>query len=277
MGVKAPISLRINPDVDAKTHPYISTGLRDNKFGIAFDQASRVYQVAQELTNLDVVGIDCHIGSQLTEIEPFIDAVDRLLGLIDQLRAEGVNIKHLDVGGGLGVVYRDELPPGPSDYAKALLARLHNHPDLELIFEPGRAIAANAGILLTKVEFLKHTEHKNFAIIDAAMNDLMRPALYQAWQDIVPVIPREGEAHTYDMVGPICETGDFLGKDRSLVLEQEDLLAVRSAGAYGFTMSSNYNSRPRVAEVMVDGDKVHLVRQRESIESLWQLESILPE
>lgn len=177
----------------------------------------------------------------------------------------------------LGVVYRDELPPGPSDYAKALLARLHNHPDLELIFEPGRAIAANAGILLTKVEFLKHTEHKNFAIIDAAMNDLMRPALYQAWQDIVPVIPREGEAHTYDMVGPICETGDFLGKDRSLVLEQEDLLAVRSAGAYGFTMSSNYNSRPRVAEVMVDGDKVHLVRQRESIESLWQLESILPE
>ncbi|GAM72330.1 diaminopimelate decarboxylase [Vibrio sp. JCM 19236] len=277
MGVKAPISLRINPDVDAKTHPYISTGLRDNKFGIAFDQASRVYQVAQKLPNLDVVGIDCHIGSQLTEIEPFIDAVDRLLGLIDQLRAEGVNIKHLDVGGGLGVVYRDELPPGPSDYAKALLARLHNHPDLELIFEPGRAIAANAGILLTKVEFLKHTEHKNFAIIDAAMNDLMRPALYQAWQDIVPVIPREGEAHTYDMVGPICETGDFLGKDRSLVLEQEDLLAVRSAGAYGFTMSSNYNSRPRVAEVMVDGDKVHLVRQRESIESLWQLESILPE
>lgn len=277
LGVKAPISLRINPDVDAKTHPYISTGLRDNKFGIAFDQASRVYQVAQSLSNLDVVGIDCHIGSQLTDIEPFIDAVDRLLGLIDQLRAEGVNIKHLDVGGGLGVVYRDELPPGPSDYAKALLARLHNHPDLELIFEPGRAIAANAGILLTKVEFLKHTEHKNFAIIDAAMNDLMRPALYQAWQDIVPVIPREGEAHTYDMVGPICETGDFLGKDRSLVLEQEDLLAVRSAGAYGFTMSSNYNSRPRVAEVMVDGDKVHLVRQRESIESLWQLESILPE
>lgn len=277
MGVTAPISLRINPDVDAKTHPYISTGLRDNKFGIAFDQASRVYQVAQSLPNLDVVGIDCHIGSQLTDIEPFIDAVDRLLGLIDQLRAEGVNIKHLDVGGGLGVVYRDELPPGPSDYAKALLARLHNHPDLELIFEPGRAIAANAGILLTKVEFLKHTEHKNFAIIDAAMNDLMRPALYQAWQDIVPVIPREGEAHTYDMVGPICETGDFLGKDRSLVLEQEDLLAVRSAGAYGFTMSSNYNSRPRVAEVMVDGDKVHLVRQRESIESLWQLESILPE
>lgn len=251
--------------------------MRDNKFGIAFDQASRVYQVAQNLPNLDVVGIDCHIGSQLTDIEPFIDAVDRLLGLIDQLRAEGVNIKHLDVGGGLGVVYRDELPPGPSDYAKALLARLHNHQDLELIFEPGRAIAANAGILLTKVEFLKHTEHKNFAIIDAAMNDLMRPALYQAWQDIVPVIPREGEAHTYDMVGPICETGDFLGKDRSLVLEQEDLLAVRSAGAYGFTMSSNYNSRPRVAEVMVDGDKVHLVRQRESIESLWQLESILPE
>ncbi|WP_261816375.1 diaminopimelate decarboxylase [Vibrio gallicus] len=277
MGVKAPISLRINPDVDAKTHPYISTGLRDNKFGIAFDQASRVYQIAKGLPHLNVVGIDCHIGSQLTEMEPFIDAVDRLLTLIDGLKAEGIDIKHLDVGGGLGVVYRDELPPGPSDYAKALLARLHNHPELELIFEPGRAIAANAGVLLTKVEFLKHTPDKNFAIIDAAMNDLMRPALYQAWQDIVPVKPRDGEAKTYDIVGPICETGDFLGKDRSLVLQQNDLLVVRSAGAYGFTMSSNYNSRPRVAEVMVDGDKIHLVRQRESLESLWQLESLLPE
>jgi diaminopimelate decarboxylase len=192
-------------------------------------------------------------------------------------RAEGVDIKHLDVGGGLGVVYRDELPPQPSDYAKALLARLENHPELELIFEPGRAIAANAGVLLTKVEFLKHTEHKNFAIVDAAMNDLMRPALYQAWQDIIPVSPREGEAVTYDLVGPICETGDFIGKDRSLVLEQNDLLAVRSAGAYGFVMSSNYNTRPRVAEIIVDGDKAHVVRQRESLQSLWELESILPE
>ncbi|CAH0527389.1 diaminopimelate decarboxylase [Vibrio hippocampi] len=277
MGVVAPISLRINPDVDAKTHPYISTGLRDNKFGIAFDRALEVYQFAASLEHLDVKGIDCHIGSQLTEIDPFIDATDRLLALIDNLKEKGINIKHLDVGGGLGVVYRDEQPPQPSDYAKALLARLNNHPDLELIFEPGRAIAANAGVLVTKVEFLKHTEHKNFAIVDAAMNDLMRPALYSAWQDIVPVAPREGEAVTYDLVGPICETGDFIGKDRQLVLEAEDLLAVRSAGAYGFVMSSNYNTRPRVAEIMVDGDKAHIVRQRESLSSLWELEALLPE
>ncbi|ELL4669874.1 diaminopimelate decarboxylase [Vibrio fluvialis] len=277
MGVKAPISLRINPDVDAKTHPYISTGLRDNKFGIAFDRAPDVYRLAQRLENISIHGIDCHIGSQLTAIEPFIDATDRLLALIDSLKAEGINIKHLDVGGGLGVVYRDELPPQPSEYAKALLSRLANHQDLELIFEPGRAIAANAGLLLTRVEFLKHTEHKNFAIIDAAMNDLMRPALYQAWQDIVPVSPREGAALTYDLVGPVCETGDFLGKDRSLVLKQGDLLAVRSAGAYGFAMSSNYNTRTRAAEVIVDGDKTHLVRQREELSSLWALESLLPE
>ncbi|ENY8012589.1 diaminopimelate decarboxylase [Vibrio fluvialis] len=277
MGVKAPISLRINPDVDAKTHPYISTGLRDNKFGIAFDRAPDVYRLAQRLENISIHGIDCHIGSQLTAIEPFIDATDRLLALIDSLKAEGINIKHLDVGGGLGVVYRDELPPQPSEYAKALLSRLANHQDLELIFEPGRAIAANAGVLLTRVEFLKHTEHKNFAIIDAAMNDLMRPALYQAWQDIVPVSPREGAALTYDLVGPVCETGDFLGKDRSLVLKQGDLLAVRSAGAYGFAMSSNYNTRTRAAEVIVDGDKTHIVRQREELSSLWALESLLPE
>ncbi|NRF27740.1 diaminopimelate decarboxylase [Vibrio coralliilyticus] len=277
LGVKAPISLRINPDVDANTHPYISTGLRDNKFGIAFDRAPAVYQFAQGLENLTIKGIDCHIGSQLTDIEPFIDATDRLLALIDDLKAQGINIEHLDVGGGLGVVYRDELPPEPSEYAKALLGRLENHQDLELIFEPGRAIAANAGVLLTKVEFLKHTEHKNFAIIDAAMNDLMRPALYQAWQDIVPINPREGEPVTYDLVGPICETGDFLGKDRALVLQENDLLAVRSAGAYGFVMSSNYNTRTRVAEVMVDGNKAHLVRQREELSSLWALENILPE
>ncbi|HAV1415852.1 diaminopimelate decarboxylase [Vibrio parahaemolyticus] len=277
LGVIAPISLRINPDVDAKTHPYISTGLRDNKFGIAFDRAPEVYQFAQSLPNLNVQGIDCHIGSQLTRIDPFIDATDRLLALIDDLKAQGINIRHLDVGGGLGVVYRDELPPQPSDYAKALLGRLENHQDLELIFEPGRAIAANAGILLTRVEFLKHTEHKNFAIIDAAMNDLMRPALYQAWQDIVPVSPRNGEPQTYDLVGPICETGDFLGKDRALVLQEGDLLAVRSAGAYGFVMSSNYNTRTRAAEVMVDGNQSHLVRQREELTSLWQLEQILPE
>ncbi|EGR0909843.1 diaminopimelate decarboxylase [Vibrio parahaemolyticus] len=277
LSVIAPISLRINPDVDAKTHPYISTGLRDNKFGIAFDRAPEVYQFAQSLPNLNVQGIDCHIGSQLTSIDPFIDATDRLLALIDDLKAQGINIRHLDVGGGLGVVYRDELPPQPSDYAKALLGRLENHQDLELIFEPGRAIAANAGILLTRVEFLKHTEHKNFAIIDAAMNDLMRPALYQAWQDIVPVSPRNGEPQTYDLVGPICETGDFLGKDRALALQEGDLLAVRSAGAYGFVMSSNYNTRTRAAEVMVDGNQSHLVRQREELTSLWQLEQILPE
>lgn len=276
MGVIAPISLRINPDVDAKTHPYISTGLRDNKFGIAFDRAPEVYKFAQTLSNLDIQGIDCHIGSQLTDLTPFIDATDRLLALIDDLKAQGVNIRHLDVGGGLGVVYRDELPPQPSEYATALLSRLACHEELELIFEPGRAIAANAGILVTKVEFLKHTEHKNFAIIDAAMNDLMRPALYQAWQDIVPVAPREGEAQSYDLVGPICETGDFLGKDRDLVLEADDLLAVRSSGAYGFVMSSNYNTRTRAAEIMVDGDQVHLVRQREELSSLWELESILP-
>ncbi|GLT19017.1 diaminopimelate decarboxylase [Vibrio zhanjiangensis] len=277
LGVKAPISLRINPDVDANTHPYISTGLRDNKFGIAFDRAPAVYEFAQSLEHLDIQGIDCHIGSQLTDIEPFIDATDRLLALIDGLKTQGINIKHLDVGGGLGVIYRDELPPQPSDYAKALLGRLKNHQDLELIFEPGRAIAANAGVLLTKVEFLKHTEHKNFAIIDAAMNDLMRPALYQAWQDIVPVVPRAGETVTYDLVGPICETGDFLGKDRSLAIAENDLLAVRSAGAYGFVMSSNYNTRARVAEVMVDGSTTHLVRQREELSSLWALENILPE
>ncbi|QEO44812.1 diaminopimelate decarboxylase [Vibrio tarriae] len=277
LGVKAPISLRINPDVDAKTHPYISTGLRDNKFGITFDRAAQVYRLAHSLPNLDVHGIDCHIGSQLTALAPFIDATDRLLALIDSLKAEGIHIRHLDVGGGLGVVYRDELPPKPSEYAKALLDRLERHRDLELIFEPGRAIAANAGVLVTKVEFLKHTEHKNFAIIDAAMNDLIRPALYQAWQDIIPLRPRQGEVQTYDLVGPVCETSDFLGKDRDLVLQEGDLLAVRSSGAYGFTMSSNYNTRPRVAEVMVDGNKTYLVRQREELSSLWALESVLPE
>lgn len=277
LGVKAPVSLRINPDVDAQTHPYISTGLRDNKFGIAFERAPQVYRLAHSLEHIAVRGIDCHIGSQLTTIEPFIDATDRLLALIDQLAAEGISIQHLDVGGGLGVVYRNEQPPQPSDYAKALLERLRHHAHLELIFEPGRAIAANAGVLLTRVEFLKHTEHKNFAIIDAAMNDLMRPALYQAWQDIVPVVPRAGESITYDLVGPVCETGDFLGKDRDLVLAQGDLLAVRSSGAYGFTMSSNYNTRVRAAEVMVDNDQTYLVRQRESLSSLWALETILPE
>ncbi len=277
MGVIAPVSLRINPDVDAKTHPYISTGLRDNKFGIAFERAFEVYHFANSLPNLAIQGIDCHIGSQLTDIEPFIDATDRLLTLIDQLTEEGINIKHIDVGGGLGVIYKDELPPQPSEYAKALLARLSNHPKLELIFEPGRAIAANAGVLLTKVEYLKHTEFKNFAIVDAAMNDLMRPALYSAWQDIIAVSPRNGDTTTYDVVGAVCETSDFLGKDRALTLEEGDLLAIRSAGAYGFSMASNYNARCRAAEVVVDGDKVYLVRKREEFSDLWRDEEILPE
>ncbi|KXI22794.1 diaminopimelate decarboxylase [Photobacterium sanguinicancri] len=276
LGVIAPISLRINPDVDAKTHPYISTGLRDNKFGIAFDRAPVVYRLAHSLPNLKVTGMDCHIGSQLTDIDPFIDATDRLLALVDELKAEGIYIDHLDVGGGLGVTYNEEQPPLPSEYATALLKRLENHPELELIFEPGRAIAANAGILLTRVEYLKHTEHKNFAIIDAAMNDLIRPTLYQAWQDIIAVVPRDGETTEYDFVGPICETGDYLGKERLLCLAEGDLLAVRSAGAYGFVMSSNYNTRARAAEIMVDGDTAHVVRQREQLEQLWQSESLLP-
>lgn len=274
--VIAPISLRINPDVDAQTHPYISTGLRDNKFGIFFERAVEVYRLAHSLPNLNVVGMDCHIGSQLTNLTPFIDATDRLLALIDTLKAEGIVIKHLDVGGGLGVTYNEEQPPLPSEYASALLARLGEHSDLELIFEPGRAIAANAGVLLTRVEFLKHTDYKNFAIVDVAMNDLIRPTLYQAWQNIVPVVPREGEAQTYDLVGPICETGDFIGKDRELCLAPGDLLAVRSAGAYGFVMSSNYNTRARAAEIMVDGNTAHVVREREKLAELWQSEHLLP-
>ena len=275
LGKIAPISLRINPDVDANTHPYISTGLRDNKFGIARERALEVYQLAHQLPHLHVVGMDCHIGSQLTEVQPFIDATERLLALVDELKSVGIEIKHLDLGGGLGVTYNDEQPPLPADYATALLARLAAYPQLELIFEPGRAIAANAGVLLTKVEFLKHTEHKNFAIVDAAMNDLIRPTLYSAWQDIVPLIPRHGETQCYDLVGPICETGDFIGKDRHLCLAPGDVLAVRSAGAYGFVMASNYNSRPRVAEVMVDGPQVHLVRARETLEQLWQHEYVV--
>ncbi|MFD2179185.1 diaminopimelate decarboxylase [Veronia pacifica] len=277
VGVVAPISLRINPDVDAKTHPYISTGLKENKFGISFDRAREVYRYASELPHLNVQGIDCHIGSQLTDLAPFIESTDRLLGLIDQLREDGVEICHLDVGGGLGVTYNDEKPPQPSEYASALLERLQGHKDIELIFEPGRAIAANAGVLLTRVEYLKHNEEKNFAIIDAAMNDLLRPSLYQAWQDIIPVTPRDSEAKTYDLVGPVCETGDYLGKNRSLALEAGDLLAVRSAGAYGFVMSSNYNSRCRAAEVLVDGNVAHVVRQRETLSELWQQEQVLPQ
>ena len=275
LGTKAPVSLRVNPDVDAQTHPYISTGLKENKFGVSIDVAERVYARAAELPNLEVIGVDCHIGSQLTQLEPFLDALERLLALVDRLAARGIHIRHLDLGGGLGVRYRDEEPPLAGDYIAAVRERLAGRA-LALVFEPGRSIVANAGVLLTRVEYLKHTEHKDFAVIDAAMNDLIRPALYQAWMDIVPVRPRQGEARRYDLVGPICETGDFLGKDRELVLAEGDLLAVRSAGAYGFVMSSNYNTRGRAAEVLVDGEAVHLVRRRETIEELFAGESLLP-
>ena len=275
LGVKAPVSLRVNPDVDAGTHPYISTGLKENKFGIDIEQAEAVYARAAELPNLDVIGVDCHIGSQLTTLEPFLDALDRLLLLVDKLAARGITIKHLDLGGGLGVQYRDEQPPLAGDYIAAVRKRLAGR-ELSLVFEPGRFIVANAGVLLTQVEYLKHTEHKDFAIVDAAMNDLIRPALYQAWMDVSPVQPRDGEARNYDLVGPICETGDFLAKDRQLVLAEGDLLAVRSAGAYGFVMSSNYNTRGRAAEVLVDGEQAYEVRRRETVQELYAGESLLP-
>ncbi|QOR40521.1 diaminopimelate decarboxylase [Billgrantia diversa] len=281
LGKVAPVSLRVNPDVDAGTHPYISTGLKDNKFGIPVDEALAVYELAARLPGVRVVGLDCHIGSQLTELAPFLDALDRLLVLLERLRERGITVEHLDLGGGLGVPYRGERPPQPFDYAASLLERLaqwEHGTGLTLLFEPGRSIAANAGVLLTRVEFLKPGETKNFAIVDAGMNDLIRPALYQAWQAIIPVDTRHvREKATYDVVGPVCETGDFLGKDRELAISAGDLLAVRSAGAYGFVMASNYNSRPRPAEVMVDGDTFHVVRRRESVESLWAGESLLPE
>jgi len=281
MGRRAPVSLRINPDVDALTHPYISTGLRDNKFGIPFEDAVQVYQRAMTLAGLEVVGLDCHIGSQLTDIAPYVDALDRVLHLANALKGQGITLHHLDLGGGLGVRYQDEAPPLPADYVEALRSRLDGH-DYEIIVEPGRAIAANAGVLLTRVEYIKDNSGKDhsgrhFAIVDAAMNDLLRPALYGAWQAIVPVRAHsDATMRTYDVVGPVCETGDFLGKERSLAIVEGDLLAVRSAGAYGFTMSSNYNTRTRAAEVMVDGGQAHLVRARERIETLYQGESCLP-
>lgn len=276
IGVKAPVSIRVNPNVDANTHPYISTGLKENKFGIDISIAPEVYELASKMANLSIEGVDCHIGSQLTETRPFMDALDLVLNLIDLLEEMNINIHHLDLGGGLGIQYSDENPPLPAEYAKALSDKLLGR-DLQILIEPGRAIAGNAGILVTQVEFLKNNDEKHFAIVDAAMNDLMRPALYSAWQEIIPVnSKKEGQIQRYDIVGPICETGDFLGKDRELIIEAGDLLAVRSSGAYGFTMSSNYNSRPRVAEIMVDGDKVHVVRNRETIESLYANENVLP-
>ena len=273
----APVSIRVNPDIDAKTHPYISTGLKANKFGIDINDAERIYQQAAAASHLQVVGVDCHIGSQLTETQPFLDALEKLLQLIDRLQQQDIVLHHIDIGGGLGVRYQNEMPPHPSEYAAAVVKRLQNYPHLTLIFEPGRAIMANAGILLTKVEYIKPGQEKNFAIVDAAMNDLIRPALYSAWQDIVAVeTDAERKQHQYDVVGPVCETGDFLGKDRMLAIAEGDLLAVRSAGAYGFTMSSNYNSRPRAAEVLVDGGNCHLIRQRELWQDLWRGEQTLP-
>ena len=276
LGVRAPISLRVNPDVDAGTHPYISTGLKENKFGIAIADAEDVYIRAAQLPNLEVIGVDCHIGSQLTSLPPFIDALDRLLALIDRLGECGIHLHHVDLGGELGVRYRDEEPPLAGEYIAAVRERMDGR-DLALVFEPGRFIVANAGVLLTQVEYLKHTEHKDFAIVDAAMNDLIRPALYQAWMNVTAVRPRDTQPRTYDIVGPICETGDFLAKGRELALAEGDLLAVHSAGAYGFVMSSNYNTRGRTAEVLVDGNEAFEVRRRETVAELFAGESLLPE
>ncbi len=276
LDVIAAVSFRVNPDVDAKTHPYISTGLKENKFGIDIQQALPVYRRAAKMENINVIGIDCHIGSQLTDTAPFLAALDKVLALVNTLKREGIELHHLDLGGGLGIRYQHEQPPEPAEYVEALLQRLGDN-QYEIALEPGRAIAGNAGILVTRVEYLKPTEHKNFAIVDAAMNDLVRPSLYSAWQDIIPVDKESTAAEqTWDIVGPVCETGDFLGKDRQLRLSPNDLLAIRSSGAYGFTMSSNYNSRPRSAEVMVDGSEVHLIREREPIPQLWSGEKLLP-
>ena len=275
MGKVAPISLRVNPDVDAHTHPYISTGLKENKFGVSVDEAREVYKLAATLPHVKITGMDCHIGSQLTELQPFLDATDRLIRLIEQLKEDGITLKHLDLGGGLGVTYTDETPPHPSDYAAALLNKLKDYEDLEIILEPGRAIAANAGILVAKVQYLKSNESRNFAITDTGMNDMIRPALYEAYMNIIEIDRTlEREKTIYDVVGPVCETSDFLGKQRELAIAEGDYIAQRSAGAYGASMSSNYNSRPRTAEVLVDGDKAHLIRRRESLSELWALESI---
>ncbi len=274
MGKIAPVSLRVNPNVDAKTHPYISTGLKNNKFGVAYEDALDIYLQAAAMPNIAIHGVDCHIGSQITELSPFMDAFDRVLALVDALAKNNIHIQHIDLGGGIGICYSDETPPEFGDYAKAMLAKLGKR-DIKLVFEPGRALVGNAGVLLTKVEYLKHTETKNFAIVDAAMNDLMRPALYDAYHAIEAVKPRVANTHNYEIVGPVCESGDFLGHDRELALAEGDLLAIMSAGAYGMSMSSNYNTRPRAAEVMVDGDKSIVIRQREKVQDLFALESII--
>ena len=275
MGKIAPISLRVNPNVDAKTHPYISTGLKNNKFGVAYEDALSLYQKAATMRHIAIHGVDCHIGSQLTELSPFLDALDRILALVDQLEAAGIHIQHIDAGGGIGICYSDETPPNFADYAEAMRKKMAGR-NIKMVFEPGRALVGNAGVLLTKVEYLKHTEAKNFAIVDAAMNDLMRPALYDAYHEIVAVKPHTDVApQVYEIVGPVCESGDFLGHDRKLALAQGDLIAILSAGAYGMSMSSNYNTRPRAAEIMVDGDAVHEIRQREKVADLFALEKIL--
>lgn len=276
MGKVARVSLRVNPDVDAQTHPYISTGLKDNKFGIDISRARAVYRHARAMKNIRIIGVDCHIGSQLTDVSPFLDALDRTLALIDQLAGDGIAIEHLDLGGGLGVRYREENPPHPADYL-AQVSRKLGERKLSLIVEPGRSIVANAGVFLTRVVYLKPGEHKNFAIVDGAMNDMIRPALYSAWMNIEPVEQREGECHTYDIVGAVCETGDFLGKDRALCISPGDILCMHCAGAYGFTMSSNYNTRGRAAEIMVDGNQTYLIRQRETFDDMVRGEQLLPE
>ncbi len=276
MGLRAPVSLRVNPDVDARTHPYISTGLRQNKFGIAMETALDGYREAADMAGIELIGIGCHIGSQLTELAPFVDALRRILELLDRLQEEGITLRQVDIGGGLGIRYRDEQPPAAADYVQILLREMHGRTQTILI-EPGRSIAANSGMLVTRVEYLKPGEEKHFAIVDAAMNDLIRPALYAAWQDIIPVDGRgHGAPAVYDVVGPVCESGDFLGRERQLDIAQGDLLAVLSAGAYGFTMSSTYNSRPRVAEIMVDGAQCYCIRERERIDELMSGERSLP-
>jgi diaminopimelate decarboxylase len=274
-GKRAPVSLRVNPDVDPKTHPYISTGLKENKFGVAFEDALPLYRQATASASLEVVGIDFHIGSQITEVTPFADALERALELVGALEGRGVRLHHIDLGGGLGIRYRDETPPAVADYLRPMLAKLAGRSE-RILLEPGRALVGNAGVLLARVEYLKQGSERNFAVVDAAMNDLLRPALYDAWHDIVPVAPRGGATRRYEVVGPVCETADFLGHARDLALEEGDLLAIRSAGAYGMSMSSNYNTRPRAAEVMVDGAATHLVRERESVASLFALERLVP-
>lgn len=277
LGKVAPISLRVNPDVDAHTHPYISTGLKENKFGVSVTQAREVYRLAKTLPNVKITGMDCHIGSQLTELQPFLDATDRLIVLMEQLREDGIELHHLDLGGGLGVPYNGEEPPHPTEYAKALLEKLKGYENLEIIIEPGRAITANAGILVTKVEYLKQNEDRNFAIVDTGMNDMIRPALYEAYMQITEVDKTlNRDKAVYDVVGPICETSDFLGKQRELAIAEGDLIAMRSAGAYGAAMSSTYNSRPQAAEIMVDGNQAHLIKARATFADLWRLEKLLP-